>query len=75
MAINLTTILLIIIDIVFVLVLISGGGAEAARELPGDFAGANHLLTYPSVYEQANSALLCWLGRLSSGQSPGGPGH
>nr|DAD25297.1 TPA_asm: hypothetical protein HUJ06_026761 [Nelumbo nucifera] len=76
MAFNQTTILLITLAIIFAIVAsTSGGGVEAGRVLSGDSARANHLVAYPSVYDKASSAVLCWLGRLSSGQSPDGPGH
>ncbi|KDP44265.1 hypothetical protein JCGZ_05732 [Jatropha curcas] len=48
---------------------------EATRVLPEDFASANHLETYSSVYEKARSTMACWLGKLASGPSPRGPGH
>ncbi|OAY37775.1 hypothetical protein MANES_11G128100v8 [Manihot esculenta] len=48
---------------------------EATRVLPEDFAAANHLESYSSVYEKAKSAMGCWLERLASGPSPKGPGH
>ncbi|GFY81322.1 plastid transcriptionally active 4 [Actinidia rufa] len=46
-----------------------------ARVLPEDFAGENHLATYPSMYEKAKLSMECWLERLASGPSPKGPGH
>ncbi|CAK9149526.1 unnamed protein product, partial [Ilex paraguariensis] len=48
---------------------------EAKRILSEDFAGANHLASYPSMYEYAKETLSCWLERLASGPSPRGPGH
>ncbi|CAI9108600.1 OLC1v1008244C1 [Oldenlandia corymbosa var. corymbosa] len=52
---------------------------EAARMLSSteeDFAGANHLDTFPnSVYEKAKETMSFWLERLASGPSPRGPGH
>ncbi|PSS35726.1 Autophagy-related protein like [Actinidia chinensis var. chinensis] len=47
----------------------------AARVLLEDFAGENHLATYPSMYEKAKLSMECWLERLASGPSPKGPGH
>ncbi|KAK8510440.1 hypothetical protein V6N13_100461 [Hibiscus sabdariffa] len=48
---------------------------EAARVLGEDFAKANHLEAYSSVYEKAKLTMSCWLERLASGPSPRGPGH
>ncbi|KAH7856517.1 hypothetical protein Vadar_002394 [Vaccinium darrowii] len=48
---------------------------EATRVLKEDFANANQLVTYPSVYEKAKLTMACWLERLASGPSPRGPGH
>ncbi|KAE8663085.1 hypothetical protein F3Y22_tig00113123pilonHSYRG00270 [Hibiscus syriacus] len=48
---------------------------EATRVLGEDFAEANHLETYSSVYEKAKFTMSCWLQRLASGPSPRGPGH
>ncbi|KAE8729767.1 hypothetical protein F3Y22_tig00003398pilonHSYRG00152 [Hibiscus syriacus] len=48
---------------------------EATRVLSEDFAKANHLETYSSVYEKAKFTMSCWLERLASGPSPRGPGH
>ncbi|CAK9148807.1 unnamed protein product [Ilex paraguariensis] len=48
---------------------------EATRVLSEDFGGANHLASYPSMYEHAKETLSCWLERLASGPSPRGPGH
>lgn len=45
------------------------------RVLQEDFAGENHLMAYPSVYESAKSTVECWFGMLVSGPSPSGPGH
>lgn len=50
--------------------------AEAARAMPEeDFADANHLAAYSSVYEKAKYTMSCWLQMLDSGPSPRGPGH
>ncbi|KAL4291659.1 hypothetical protein GQ457_14G001110 [Hibiscus cannabinus] len=46
---------------------------EAARVLGEDFAKANHLEAYSSVYEKAKLTMSCWLERLASGPSPRGP--
>lgn len=54
------------------------GGVEAARALAEDaIAGGDddHLEVYSSVYEKAKLAVGCWVGRLTSGPSPSGPGH
>lgn len=52
------------------------GGVEAARVLREDDVGdGNRLAMYSSVYEKAKSAMDCWIGRLTSGPSPSGPGH
>ncbi|KAJ4967524.1 hypothetical protein NE237_019373 [Protea cynaroides] len=64
----------ILVLVVFVAVL-SQGVVEATRMLAEDFASASHLTTYPSIYEKAKSSMVCWLGRLSSGPSPSGPGN
>ncbi|GLT56566.1 hypothetical protein SLA2020_296000 [Shorea laevis] len=67
---KLSTLLLVLVVAVAVLSCV-----EATRVLPEDFAEANHLETYSSVYEKAKSTMSCWLGRLASGPSPKGPGH
>ncbi|EEF26615.1 conserved hypothetical protein [Ricinus communis] len=46
---------------------------EAIRVLADDFASANHLESYSSVYDKAKSTMACWLERLASGPSPKGP--
>uniref|UniRef100_A0A9I9DG49 Transmembrane protein n=1 Tax=Cucumis melo TaxID=3656 RepID=A0A9I9DG49_CUCME len=69
---------LVVLSIVLfvALALLSNSAAvDAARVVPGDFASVNHLEMYPSAYEQAKHTVSCWLGRLSSGPSPKGPGH
>ncbi|XVE84440.1 hypothetical protein DITRI_Ditri17bG0014400 [Diplodiscus trichospermus] len=48
---------------------------EAARVLPKEFAKANNLETYSSVYEKAKFTMSSWFERLASGPSPRGPGH
>ncbi|KAF5728783.1 hypothetical protein HS088_TW21G00936 [Tripterygium wilfordii] len=72
-----TTTALYIIFIISVAILSHVGVVEAARVLSEseDFASANHLKTYPSVYETAKTTMACWLQRLASGPSPRGPGH
>ncbi|KAF2318937.1 hypothetical protein GH714_011868 [Hevea brasiliensis] len=67
-----TTVLAIFFILVAVLCQVS---VEATRVLPEDFATANHLETYSSVYYKAKNTMACWLERLSSGPSPRGPGH
>ncbi|MBA0570406.1 hypothetical protein Golob_004069 [Gossypium lobatum] len=57
------------------LAILSHVGVEATRVLAEDFAKANHLETYSSVYEKAKFTMSCWLERLASGPSPRGPGH
>ena len=64
----------LIIFVIFVVILCHTQ-VEATRVLAGDFAGANHLATYPSVYEKAKFNMSFWLERLASGPSPKGPGH
>ncbi|KAK2989375.1 hypothetical protein RJ640_007774 [Escallonia rubra] len=64
---------LLIVFVVFV-VAASLVSVEAGRVLPEDFAGANHLATYPSMYMKAKDTMACWLERLASGPSPKGPG-
>ncbi|MFQ6645474.1 hypothetical protein Gotur_019094 [Gossypium turneri] len=53
--------------------ILSHVGVEATRVLAEDFAKANHLETYSSVYEKAKFTMSCWLERLASGPSPRGP--
>ena len=63
--------LLLIIVVMFVAIF-SQAQVDASRVLAEDFAGANHLATYPSaVYDKAR----WWLEQLASGPSPKGPGH
>ncbi|PKI63791.1 hypothetical protein CRG98_015775 [Punica granatum] len=62
---------LLIVLVIFVVVL-SSGGVEAARALPEEFARANHL---SSAYERAKYTMSFWFERLASGPSPRGPGH
>ncbi|XWS35321.1 hypothetical protein CRYUN_Cryun21dG0115900 [Craigia yunnanensis] len=50
-------------------------GVEATRVLPEDFAKADHLDTYSSVYQKAKFTMSYWFERLASGPSPQGPGH
>ncbi|KAE8694879.1 hypothetical protein F3Y22_tig00110764pilonHSYRG00020 [Hibiscus syriacus] len=67
---------LLIIFVMSVAILSHGhGGVEATRVLGEDFARANHLETYSSVYEKAKFTMSCWVQRLASGPSPRGPGH
>ncbi|KDP44271.1 hypothetical protein JCGZ_05738 [Jatropha curcas] len=66
--------LLLVIFLIY-MAFISQVQVEATRVLPEDFASANHLETYSSVYEKARSTMACWLGKLASGPSPRGPGH
>lgn len=65
---------LLIIAVVFVAIF-SQAQVDATRVLAEDFAGANHLSMYPSIYDKAKSTMACWLERLASGPSPKGPGH
>lgn len=67
--------MVLIIFAVAIMILLSHAGVEASRVLPEDFARANHLQTYTTVYEKAKFTMSCWLGRLASGPSPRGPGH
>lgn len=67
------TLLLVLAICVFVF---GQGGVEAARAFPKDaVAGDDHLAMYSSVYEKAKLTMECWIGRLTSGPSPSGPGH
>ncbi|KGN53025.1 hypothetical protein Csa_015299 [Cucumis sativus] len=34
-----------------------------------------HIDPYSIVYQKAKESISCWLGKLSSGPSPSGPGH
>ncbi|GJS37885.1 transmembrane protein [Tanacetum coccineum] len=63
--------------LVFVVILIAFMSplVVEARLLSEDFAGANHLATYSTVYEKAQITMSSWLQRLASGPSPRGPGH
>ncbi|KAF5733903.1 hypothetical protein HS088_TW16G00344 [Tripterygium wilfordii] len=73
-----TTTLLMIILVISVAILSHVGVVQAARVLAESedvFANANHLETYPSVYDKAKTTMACWLQRLASGPSPKGPGH
>ena len=64
----------LVIFVIFVAILYNAQ-VEATRVLAEDFADANHLATYPSVYEKAKFSMSFWLERLASGPSPKGPGH
>ena len=63
--------------LVFVVILIAFMSplVVEGRVLSEDFAGANHLATYSTVYEKAQITMSSWLQRLASGPSPRGPGH
>jgi hypothetical protein len=61
---------LLIIFIISVAIF-SHARVEATRVLAEDFAGANHLETYSSIYEKAKHSMAYWLERLPSGPSPG----
>ncbi|XVE84439.1 hypothetical protein DITRI_Ditri17bG0014300 [Diplodiscus trichospermus] len=65
----------LLIILVISMAVLSHAGVEATRVLPEDFAVANHLETYSSVYQKAKLTLSYWLERLDSGPSPQGPGH
>ncbi|XVF29499.1 hypothetical protein REPUB_Repub15cG0126200 [Reevesia pubescens] len=65
----------LLIILVISLAVMSHVGVEATRVLPEDFAKANHLDTYSSVYHKAKFTMSYWLQRLDSGPSPEGPGH
>ncbi|KAE8718318.1 hypothetical protein F3Y22_tig00110015pilonHSYRG00150 [Hibiscus syriacus] len=69
---NLSTLLIIL---VISAAISSRVRVQATRVLGEDFAKANHLETYSSVYEKAKFTMSCWLERLASGPSPKGPGH
>ncbi|KAB1219433.1 hypothetical protein CJ030_MR3G001083 [Morella rubra] len=55
--------------------ILSHAGIEATRVLSEDFAGANHLEKYSSIYKEAKHSMAYWLERLPSGPSPRGAGH
>ncbi|KAL5997999.1 hypothetical protein ACLOJK_008933 [Asimina triloba] len=74
--------------LLLVLVVLCVSAAAAARVLSEEEGFNNNetnsssrsaphaiMAAYPSVYETAKSAMECWLGRLTSGPSPSGPGH
>ncbi|KAA3482092.1 transmembrane protein [Gossypium australe] len=65
----------LLIIFVISMAILSHVGVEATRVITEDFAKANHLETYSSVYEKAKFTMSCWLERLASGPSPRGPGH
>ncbi|KAE8696305.1 membrane-associated 30 kDa protein [Hibiscus syriacus] len=65
----------LLIILVISTAILNHGGVEATRVLGEDFARANHLETYSSVYEKAKLTMSCRLVRLASGPSPRGPGH
>ena len=67
--------ILVLVFVIFVAIM-GQVHVEAARLLTeGDFASANHLDTFPSVYAKARDTMSHWLERLASGPSPRGPGH
>ncbi|KAG6582005.1 Membrane-associated 30 kDa protein, chloroplastic, partial [Cucurbita argyrosperma subsp. sororia] len=65
----------LMILVVVVAFLSNSAAVDAARVVPGDFSSVSNLEMYPTAYEQAKNTVSCWLGRLSSGPSPKGPGH
>ncbi|XVE84442.1 hypothetical protein DITRI_Ditri17bG0014600 [Diplodiscus trichospermus] len=65
----------LLIILVVLVAILSQVRVEATRVLPEDFAKANNLETYSSVYEKAKFTMSCWFERLASGPSPRGPGH
>ncbi|KAL6957314.1 hypothetical protein U1Q18_050584 [Sarracenia purpurea var. burkii] len=67
-----TALLIILVTLAVILCHASVG---ATRVLPKDFAGANHLEAYPSMYEKVKLTMATWLERLPSGPSPKGPGN
>ncbi|KAA8531450.1 hypothetical protein F0562_006197 [Nyssa sinensis] len=64
---------LLSILVIFVAIMSQAYVLKATRVLSEDFAGENHLATYPSAYEKARYTMGCWLERLASGPSPKGP--
>ncbi|KAE8076615.1 hypothetical protein FH972_015252 [Carpinus fangiana] len=67
------TITLLIIFVIFAAIL-NDAMVEASRVLSEDFAKANHLDTYSSIYGKAKRSMAYWLERLPTGPSPGA-GH
>ncbi|KVI08035.1 hypothetical protein Ccrd_013598 [Cynara cardunculus var. scolymus] len=65
------TLLVLVVILIAVMSLVVVDG----RALSEDFAGANHLATYSSVYAKAKKGMCFWLQQLASGPSPRGPGH
>ncbi|RZR99748.1 hypothetical protein BHM03_00029362 [Ensete ventricosum] len=63
--------LLLIVIVSVVIVLSSMEGVDAARPAPADCAGAAKM----STEEEGGSTIATWLGRLSHGPSPKGPGN
>lgn len=72
---KITTIL--IVCVVFSIVLSQISIADAARVLPETSSdhGVDYVDPYSIVYHKAKKTVSCWLGKLSSGPSPSGPGH
>lgn len=68
--------LLFIVCVVFGIVLSQISVADAARVLPETSEhGVDSVDPYAIVYQKAKDTVSCWLGKLSSGPSPSGPGH
>ncbi|KAB1219435.1 hypothetical protein CJ030_MR3G001082 [Morella rubra] len=65
----------LLIILLISVVILSHGGVEATRVLSDDFASANHLQKYSSIYKEAKHTMAYWLERLPSGPSPRGAGH
>ncbi|KAG6668857.1 hypothetical protein CIPAW_01G201300 [Carya illinoinensis] len=70
-----STLLIIFVMISVAILSLAGGGVEASRVLPEDFASANHLNTPSSIYEKAKHTMAYWFERLLSRPSPSGPAH
>uniref|UniRef100_A0A9I9EF23 Transmembrane protein n=1 Tax=Cucumis melo TaxID=3656 RepID=A0A9I9EF23_CUCME len=70
---------LLIVCVLFGVVLSQINVADAARilsETPReDHHGVDYVDPYSIVYQKAKESVSCWLGKLSSGPSPSGPGH
>ncbi|KAK9062661.1 hypothetical protein SSX86_019850 [Deinandra increscens subsp. villosa] len=66
----------LLVFLVILIAVMSPTTVEGRRALStNDFAKANHLAAYSTVYEKAKSGMSFWLQRLASGPSPRGPGH
>ncbi|KAG7018440.1 hypothetical protein SDJN02_20308, partial [Cucurbita argyrosperma subsp. argyrosperma] len=65
-----------IVCVVFGIILSQISTIDAARVLSETSNhGVDYIDPYSIVYQKAKETVSCWLGKLSSGPSPSGPGH